>query len=100
IIDRPQVLRDHITRFGAKPSQPGGETLLAGKLAAEVDSIASEWKKYADKVWTENGGIPEVDTDHHIGNNHMMTHGTPNTSTKSEKTKKARNIESTEIVDM
>ena len=98
IIDRPQVLRDHVTRFGAKPSQPGGETLLDGKLAAEVDSIASEWKKYADKVWTENGGIPEVDTDHHIGNNHI-THSTVNAS-KAAKTKRARNIESTEVVDM
>ena len=72
IIDRPQVLRDHVSRFGAKPSQPGAETLLTGKLAAEVDGIATEWKKYADKIWTENGGIPEVDTGHHIGNNHIM----------------------------
>ena len=72
VIDRPQVLRDHVKRFGAKASQPGGETLLSGKLAAEVDKIATEWKTYADKIWAENyGGLPEVDTDHHIGTNHL-----------------------------
>ncbi len=72
VIDRPQVFRDHITRFGAKPSQPGGETLLAGKLAEEIDSIAAEWKEHADKIWSENyGGLPEVDTDHHIGRSHL-----------------------------
>ena len=77
VIDRPQVLRDHVKRFGAKPSQPGGETLLSGKLAAEVDKIATEWKEYADKIWAENyGGLPEVDTDHHIGKNHLTYSGT------------------------
>ncbi len=84
VIDRPQVLRDQVLRFGAKPSQPGGETLLSGKLAGEVDAIATEWKKYADKIWTENGGIPEVDTEHHIGCNHI-THGTTSSSTKTPK---------------
>ena len=61
-----------ILRLNTRTSQPGAETLLTGKLAAEVDGIATEWKKYADKIWTENGGIPEVDTGHHIGNNHIM----------------------------
>jgi len=76
VIDRPQVLRDHVKRFGAKASQPGGETLLTGKLAAEVDKIATEWKEYADKIWAENyGGLPEVDTDHHIGKNHLTYTG-------------------------
>ena len=85
IIDRPQVLRDHVKRFGAKPSQPGGETLLSGKLAAEVDKIASEWKDYADKIWAENyGGLPEVDTDHHIGTNHLMYQTTKKASKDSE----------------
>lgn len=85
VIDRPQVLRDHVKRFGAKPSQPGGETLLSGKLAAEVDKIASEWKDYADKIWAENyGGLPEVDTDHHIGKNHLMYQTTKKASKDSE----------------
>lgn len=96
VIDRPQVFRDHITRFGAKPSQPGGETLLGGKLASELDGIATEWKKYADKIWAENyGGLPEVDTDHHIGKNHL-SHTT--------KAKPARNYnqdaESKEVISM
>lgn len=83
IIDRPQVLRDHVQRFGAKPSQPGAETILTGKLAAEIDGIATEWKGYADKIWAENyGGLPEVDTDHHIGRNHI-TYNTTNTKRKN-----------------
>ncbi len=88
VIDRPQVFRDHITRFGAKPSQPGGETLLGGKLAGEIDAIATEWKTHADKIWEENyGGLPEVDTDHHIGKNHLAYETqAPKTTKKSSKT--------------
>ncbi|MBN1113861.1 MAG: radical SAM protein [Oligoflexia bacterium] len=73
IIDRPQVLRDHVERFNAKPSQPGGEKLLAGELAAKVDRIASDWKEVADRIWVEQyGGLPEVDTEHHVGKNHLI----------------------------
>lgn len=72
VIDRPQVLRDHVAKFNAQPSQPGSEALLSGKLAAEIDHIASEWKELADKIWVENySGLPEVDTEHHIGKNHL-----------------------------
>jgi hypothetical protein len=97
VIDRPQVLRDHVTRFGAKPSQPGAETILSGKLAGEIDGIATEWKKYADRLWSEYGGVPEVDTDHHIGNNHMTHCGS--CGTKGTKTS-SKNVESTTAADM
>lgn len=42
IIDRPAVLRDAVTRFGAKASQPGGDALLGGELAAGLDRYAAE----------------------------------------------------------
>jgi len=87
IIDRPQVLRDVVKRFGAKPSQPGAEKILDGKLASEVDVIATNWKTHADKIWTENyGGLPEVDTDHHIGKTH---YGCAPIPTKTKKTTSA-----------
>lgn len=71
VIDRPQVLRDHVERFGAKPSQPGGEKTLRGDLASQIDHIASQWKERADRIWTEYyGGLQEVDTEHHIAKNH------------------------------
>jgi MoaA/NifB/PqqE/SkfB family radical SAM enzyme len=103
IIDRPQILRDHVTRFGAKPSQPGGEILFSHKLSAELDSIASEWQKIADRLWEENGGMPEVDTNHHVGKNHINHDVYEKKFTKGMEanTKRANTTaESTEVVDM
>jgi len=104
VIDRPQVFRDHITRFGAKPSQPGGEAILGEKLASELDAIATDWKQYADKIWAENyGGLPEVDTDHHIGKNHLAykTEPAKNSKNTTKKTKTYdQSTESKEIINM
>jgi MoaA/NifB/PqqE/SkfB family radical SAM enzyme len=89
IIDRPQVLRDHVKRYGAKPSQDGAEAILDGKLAEEIDGIAREWKKRADKIWEKQYfGLEEVDTEHHIGNKNINTKRKTTTSTAKTTQKK------------
>lgn len=97
VIDRPQVLRDHVERFGAKPSQPGGEKTLSGPLAAQIDQIASQWKERADKLWTEYyGGLQEVDTEHHIGKCNHCGHHSNKSSVNNHESEK----ESSEVVQM
>jgi MoaA/NifB/PqqE/SkfB family radical SAM enzyme len=64
VIDRPDVARAAITRFGARPSQPGGERLLAGPLADGLDRYAAELKtvmvRERETEREEPGGVPRA----------------------------------------
>ncbi len=48
VIDRPEVMREAVARFGPKPSQPGGERLLGGPLAEGLDRYAAEVQALMD----------------------------------------------------
>lgn len=48
IIDRPEVLREAVRAYGARPSQPGGECLLEGGLAEGLDEYAERLKEVMD----------------------------------------------------
>jgi MoaA/NifB/PqqE/SkfB family radical SAM enzyme len=54
IIDNPKVFRAMIKKFNAIPQHPGSERTI-NELAPELDQLAEEWKKYADKLWYEEG---------------------------------------------
>lgn len=54
IIDNPKVLRAMVKKFNAIPQHEGSEKVL-GDLAPELDKLAEEWAKYADKLWYEYG---------------------------------------------
>ncbi|MBN2073507.1 MAG: radical SAM protein [Actinobacteria bacterium] len=52
IIDNPQVLREIVAETGAYPTHEGAETIV-GCLARPLDKYAEDYKKIADKAWTE-----------------------------------------------
>ncbi|KHC90730.1 radical SAM domain-containing protein [Thermotoga sp. Mc24] len=54
IIDNPKVFRAMVRAFNAKPQHEGSERVITD-LAPELDKLAAEWKKYADKLWYEEG---------------------------------------------
>ncbi|MDK2906444.1 MAG: hypothetical protein PWQ66_405 [Petrotoga sp.] len=54
IIDNPKVFRAMVKKFNAIPQHPGSERTV-NELAPELDQLADEWKKYADKLWYEEG---------------------------------------------
>jgi hypothetical protein len=43
-----------VRAFNAKPQHEGSERVITD-LAPELDKLAAEWKKYADKLWYEEG---------------------------------------------
>ncbi len=53
IIDRPEILREHCHRCGAKPTHAGGESILT-TLADDIDKYALGVKELYDSAW-ENG---------------------------------------------
>ena len=54
IIDHPEVLRDLVGKYGARPCHPGLEAMLEGKVAEGLDRYAEELKAIYDPVWDES----------------------------------------------
>ncbi|MBI2952780.1 MAG: radical SAM protein [Chloroflexi bacterium] len=52
IIDRPQVLRGLVKKFGARPTHEGAETIVTD-LADEMDKYAAGLREVYDPVWAE-----------------------------------------------
>lgn len=57
VVDRPEILRDHVKRFGAHPTYPGGDCLFSSPVKDEVDEYAQGVKKIYDKAWQEDDWI-------------------------------------------
>lgn len=53
IIDNPSKFREHIEKHHAVPQHDGSDSYFT--LAAELDKLAENWKKYAIKIWDEEG---------------------------------------------
>ncbi|WP_413730012.1 radical SAM protein [Sodalis sp. RH22] len=53
IIDNPGKFREHILKHGAKPQHEGSDSYF--KFSHELDELAQEWKKYAIKIWDQEG---------------------------------------------
>ncbi|MFM2482877.1 radical SAM protein [Celerinatantimonas sp. YJH-8] len=53
IIDNPSKFREHIQACGAIPQHEGSDSYF--KYSTELDSLAQDWKKYAIKIWDEEG---------------------------------------------
>lgn len=56
IIDRPEVLREAVRTYGARPTQPGGERLLEGDLAKGLDDYAARLKEIMDPEFAARAG--------------------------------------------
>ena len=52
IIDRPQVLRGLVKKFGAKPTHEGAEVTITD-LAEDLDKYAAGLKELYDPIWTD-----------------------------------------------
>ena len=50
IIDNPQILRDVVKKFDAKPSQKGGEATVT-TLSKDLDKYSENYHKIIDPVW-------------------------------------------------
>ena len=56
LIDVPEVLREVVEKYGARPSHEGAETLIT-TLKDEIDRYAQAFKELTDPIWeTENKG--------------------------------------------
>jgi MoaA/NifB/PqqE/SkfB family radical SAM enzyme len=53
IIDNPEKFREHIIQCGAQPQHEGSDSYF--KFSAQLDALAEEWKKYAIKIWDDEG---------------------------------------------
>lgn len=52
IIDNPQVLREIVKKYGAKPSYNGGSEVIKGKKVTEfLDNYSKEIKRITDPIW-------------------------------------------------
>ena len=52
IIDLPEVLRDAVSEFHARPTHPGAEAVV-NDLAEDLDAYAGKYADMADKTWGE-----------------------------------------------
>jgi hypothetical protein len=50
IIDHPAILREIVSRFGARPTHPGADALL-GDLKDKLDRYAARYGEMADAEW-------------------------------------------------
>lgn len=50
IVDQPEILREVVRKFGARPTEPGAELLVTDK-AAGLDEYARKWAELADRAW-------------------------------------------------
>ncbi|KUK43125.1 MAG: Radical SAM domain protein, partial [Thermovirga lienii] len=54
IIDHPQVLRELVERYGARPTHPGSEALLKD-LAPGLDRYSERIKSIYGPLWEKEG---------------------------------------------
>jgi MoaA/NifB/PqqE/SkfB family radical SAM enzyme len=52
IIDRPDILREHCAKHGARPTHEGGDSILT-TLAGQMDANAKGVAQIYDKAWNE-----------------------------------------------
>lgn len=64
IIDNPQKFREHIKLHGAVPQHEGSDSYFT--FSRELDELADEWKKYAIKIWHEEGYGEQYPAEHGI----------------------------------
>jgi MoaA/NifB/PqqE/SkfB family radical SAM enzyme len=50
IIDAPEILRELVFKYGARPTHPGAESILTD-LAEQIDRNARRYKELADAEW-------------------------------------------------
>jgi len=50
IIDHPHILREVVTKYGARPTHPGAEALLE-ELKPDLDRYAAAYGRLADEEW-------------------------------------------------
>jgi MoaA/NifB/PqqE/SkfB family radical SAM enzyme len=53
IIDHPDALRAIVLESGAKPTHPGAETVLTGKIADYLDNISAKWQGKSKPIYEE-----------------------------------------------
>lgn len=52
IIDNPEVLREVIEKYNAKPNHPGADSVINDpKIRKHIDGYAKRWKEIADELW-------------------------------------------------
>jgi len=51
ILDHPEVLRDAVKKFGARPCHEGLEKILSGSIPRALDEYAREMKEIYDPLW-------------------------------------------------
>jgi MoaA/NifB/PqqE/SkfB family radical SAM enzyme len=51
IIDHPEILRKVVQEGGARPTHPGAEDILNGRIARDLDRAAAEYGEIADREW-------------------------------------------------
>ncbi|WP_251347606.1 radical SAM protein [Klebsiella pneumoniae] len=64
IIDNPEKFREHIKLHGAIPQHDGSDSYF--KFSNELDQLAKDWKKYAIKIWDEEGYGSEYKAEHDL----------------------------------
>jgi MoaA/NifB/PqqE/SkfB family radical SAM enzyme len=64
IIDNPAKFREHIEKHGAVPQHDGSDSYF--KFSHELDELADEWKKYAIKIWKDEGYGDEYHAEHDL----------------------------------
>jgi len=53
IIDHPSALRSIVLESGAKPTHPGADTLLTGKIADYLDDLSTSWQAKSKHIYEE-----------------------------------------------
>ncbi len=64
IIDNPARFRQHIRKYHAVPQYEGADSYF--RLSRELDNLAEEWKKYAIKIWKDEGYGNDYHAEHHL----------------------------------
>ncbi|MCL6450943.1 MAG: radical SAM protein [Acetobacteraceae bacterium] len=64
LIDVPQALRDIVKESGARPTHPGAETVLTGRIAEFLDKRAAEWERLSQEIWAERQQAVEPTPEH------------------------------------
>jgi len=53
IIDHPYALRSIVLESGARPTHPGAETVLTGKIADHLDELSARWREKSKSIYEE-----------------------------------------------
>jgi len=57
LVDAPEVLRQIVTEFNARPTCDGADEIIRG-LAPDLDRYAEEYRRYADPAWDKERKKP------------------------------------------